>query len=706
MAAALTLVCPARAAQTGEQPAGAAVQAEVSAQQTAAAGGVRVLPSGGLKMESAALLLSGQQGGTLPIAGYAMPLSVAVGERAPVAVVLEVDGDDLLAEHAGDVLYLEVSIYALGPTGGVDARVLQTLALDLELLRPELLAGGLKIVGRLDLAAGTHSLRVLLRNVGSDNLGVRILPLEVPAAEAGRTALLATLLADDPTAWLTVSLPGGAVPAWGTSGAPSARPLLPAGGQGTVRVLAAGLPAGTPLKLEVERPGGAEIGEAPADPVPIVEISREAAAFSGHEVLTFQMDASAVEQGEAELRVTTADGSSSTPVVRVVFADPSVAGRSWAPLVGASAAAGGAAARRAPATESPRGAERRERGADEAERLPTVAAFRAALAQLAAGEAAAAAEALVELESRQLVDRRMSVEKLREAEIEVMEDLAAVDRAALVPVLGAYVELYGRHARRQSTLLASHAREMVFTLAAMVTAEGATPEARQIAATALVALVAALPPSAARVVLSRALRQALVFDPGNVTAHLVLAVDAERNAEYGVALGHLEKIVEVDPGNDEARLRLAINRGRLGQRRAALDLLDELTAERGSAAPTGWWLALAYQELARIHVAEGDFGAAEGALRRGLERLPGEEKLSLQLAVVLAQRGQKAAGEAVVAAISPRPAGREVESARNRYVQLPVSGIGLAAAALRDGAEDRQGTLGDALVKTEGRRGR
>lgn len=82
------------AAAATETPAAATETPAVATE--AAPAGVRVLPTGGLDMEGAALLLSGQQGGLLPLAVFASPLGPAAGGAATV-VVIEVEGSALLA---------------------------------------------------------------------------------------------------------------------------------------------------------------------------------------------------------------------------------------------------------------------------------------------------------------------------------------------------------------------------------------------------------------------------------------------------------------------------------------------------------------------------------------------------------------------------------------------------------------------------------
>ena len=648
--------------------------------------GVRVLPSGGLRMETAALLLSGQQGGPLPLAIAATRLAAA-GERVPVAVVMEVDGSDLLLEQGSGPLHLEVCVYALAAGGAVVGAVLQTVALDLAQLRDPLQAGGVRLVAQLALPPGEVSLRALVRNVGTDNLGVKILPFEVSPAGDGGPVPLALLFTDEAASWLVV--PVGAPPAWpwAPAAAPSARPLLEAGKPARLDLVAVALPAQPSLRVELRRP---LTGELLATVVPALEA--RTAGPGGVERLTLSAPLDGVGPGELELRVTGDGFASASPAVRVVVTELPVAGRSWAAL------AGGPPERLADAAAKPP-----ERSVDHAGSRAIAAAFRDALAQLAGGDLDGARAALVEHETRWLRTDAIATEDLHELQVRAVTGLAKADREAVLPVLALYQELYRYHARRRASLPSTHAREMVFALAAWLGGEGATPAARDLAASALVAFAAELPANGSRLVLSRTLRQALALRARDTSALLALAVDAERNGEYPGALHWLQEILAVDPTHPEARLRLAINRARTGTPKRSVELLTELLDDAAAATtPPPWWLAIAHQELARLHVAAGQRPAAEAVLRRGLERLPGEEKLSLQLAVLLDSPPRRPEARSLLAAWAPTRVDRGFDAARNRYHQLPVELLRRAADDFRRLALARSGALATALRPREG----
>ena len=70
----------------------------------------------------------------------------------------------------------------------------------------------------------------------------------------------------------------------------------------------------------------------------------------------------------------------------------------------------------------------------------------------------------------------------------------------------------------------------------------------------------------------------------------------------------------------------------------------------------GWLLSLAYQELARIQLSDRLFGPGERTLREGLQRLPGDEKLTLLLTAFLGRTFSATASPLAPAAVWDLPA--------------------------------------------------
>ncbi|HEV7672317.1 MAG TPA: tetratricopeptide repeat protein [Thermoanaerobaculia bacterium] len=150
--------------------------------------GVRVLRTGGLRVETAALLWSGQQGGPVAIAAQALPLpgrGPAAQDKVRIAVVIEAAGAALskaAANSETELSYLpvDVAIYALDERGALAGSVIETA----EIPDPiqSLLTHGFRFVAGLALRPGTYSLRILVGHSGSRTFGLRTLPLNVPAA--------------------------------------------------------------------------------------------------------------------------------------------------------------------------------------------------------------------------------------------------------------------------------------------------------------------------------------------------------------------------------------------------------------------------------------------------------------------------------------------------------------------------------------------
>jgi tetratricopeptide repeat protein len=146
---------------------------------SAAPSPVRTLPALGLSVESAALLMSGQEGGELPVGVYAI---AAPGEDGKTRILfrLRLGGPALLAGQTSGVLRVEISLYMLDPEGGVQTSELETVEVDLASQREAIERSGLDFLGSFELRPGSYSLRMLARNPETRKLGVRSAALQVP----------------------------------------------------------------------------------------------------------------------------------------------------------------------------------------------------------------------------------------------------------------------------------------------------------------------------------------------------------------------------------------------------------------------------------------------------------------------------------------------------------------------------------------------
>ena len=201
-------------------------------------------------LTSAAEILSGEEGGNLPVSALALalPLPGAAG-KAVVPLLVEVDGPALLAGHVGPALALEIYAYALGTEGSVDGFLTQRLELDLNKVEDDLRASGLRFYGELELPPGSYEIRLLVKNAQMGGASaLRSVPVEVPAAPQ----LSPPLFVAAAGGWLLTRQaprPGEAAREYpftlaGKPFVPDARPVVAAAGEAQVALLAYDLGSG------------------------------------------------------------------------------------------------------------------------------------------------------------------------------------------------------------------------------------------------------------------------------------------------------------------------------------------------------------------------------------------------------------------------------------------------------------------------------
>ena len=154
-----------------------------------------------------------------------------------------------------------------------------------------------------------------------------------------------------------------------------------------------------------------------------------------------------------------------------------------------------------------------------------------------------------------------------------------------------------------------------------------------------------------------------LVDPGNTEALQGLAAAYERSGEYDKAIEYLMLALAQKPGDPEILLRLALCQ-LCQDERTAEALQPSLLKLTGQGNPE-WIRSVAYQELARVHLASDDVGAAETLLRQGLDELAGDQQLSLQLASILDSQRRRSESHALLDAI--RIEGWEADSPRKVY---------------------------------------
>lgn len=115
-----------------------------------------------------------------------------------VPVLVEIDGEDLLAGRTQGLASLELYGYAFDRDGRVGDFFSQSLALDVARLRSDLLREGLKFYGHLDLLPGDYSLRVLLQDQTTGRWSFRRIEIRVPGARTDGGPGTLTLLFPEP----------------------------------------------------------------------------------------------------------------------------------------------------------------------------------------------------------------------------------------------------------------------------------------------------------------------------------------------------------------------------------------------------------------------------------------------------------------------------------------------------------------------------
>jgi len=642
---------------------------------------VRVLRTGGLKVESAALLVSGEQGGSIHVA--VLPLFFpAAGGRVRVPVVLEIDGVPLLKGNTGNLLRVEIGLYALAANGAVQGSLLETIEADLSRVGTEIERSGLQYAGELALAPGDYSLRVLVRNALTSEVGLRFLPLAVPDPAAGPLLLPPVFPNPGPDAWVAALSKAARVsPAMlADGGLPAAQPVLGVGQEARFELPVWKARSVNELRVEVLRPDGGHVAE-----LPVRILTRREAA--GLDRITASFVPAGLEPGRYLIRAVLPRAEVpawSSPFVLLATGGE---GKPWAELLhGGQGAQRTATASQAPPVPS------RGRRLDAG---PVRDAYRRALQLLAAGDEAAARRAASELEASLLLSPKPAAsEDLAEIELGVARDLAAVAPQSLIPIVILHTSLYRDAHERRDHLLATHAREMVLALANLYAERSGDAAGKRTAAHLVLALASQLIQGAPPGICERAFRQILTFDEEDETARLYLALDAERTGRYAEAVAQLERLLRSHPDSAEARVRLAVNLRRLGRTRDADRLLAGLL-QGPDKTSEAWVLALAYHETGRALSSARRLDEAERVLREGLQRLPGDEKLLVELAAVFDLRHDPAQARQILTAFKPVRDGGD--SARRRYGRPPAEALDRAWTELQRSLPERLPALAKTL---------
>ncbi len=274
------------------------------------------------RLQTAAEILGGEPGGAIRASVLATPFRTT-SAHAYVPVLLEVDGQGLLAGQTDKTLVAEIYAYALDGEGSVQGYFTQNLGLELAKVEGMLKQSGLKFFGDLELPPGEYSLRVMVRNSQTGAHALQVVPIVVPAFDQAGPVLLPPLFPEPQGKWLLTreTLPQGAPqPEYPfilgqEPFIPASKPVLAANQGARVAVMAYNLGSG-----EVR----AEAGVLGADGQPVAGgalqlTGRESGGGRAPDRLVGTFTPSGLRPGEYLLRVTVTDAGGAAQTSTIPF---------------------------------------------------------------------------------------------------------------------------------------------------------------------------------------------------------------------------------------------------------------------------------------------------------------------------------------------------------------------------------------------------
>ncbi len=315
--------------------------------------------------------------------------------------------------------------------------------------------------------------------------------------------------------------------------------------------------------------------------------------------------------------------------------------------------------------------------------------YRGVLELVAADQSEDALTALFDFETGAMEGREpKEVQRLFDAEVEVVKWVGVKDLEALVPMLALHHDAYRMYADRGQPLLAGHSSRLAASLADLYARQGGSEGSRVLGARALASLGIYSQLVGVKLQGLGLMLHALDFDPQNAAALLGIATVHERSGNYHRAAERLLELLKVEPDSREGRLRMAVNLGRLGSEQDARRLFGKLIAEDKD----DWESVVAYEQLAIMEREAGRMEQAESVLRQGLERSPSSECLRTQLAFVLDAQKNPNQSLAVIRALADG-AGQRGPSPRRRYGMGPQETYDRVLVALHENAATRVARL-------------
>lgn len=615
--------------------------------------------TGGLETRSAALILSGQEGGEVPLAMVAVPRSPEASAVPGVDVWCTVAASDLLAGWPeGEDLLVEVYAYALDGDDGVVQHSSRAFHLSQDNHGAALATGeAVHVATHLPLPPGDYSLRLLLLLRQTGRLGLRVQGLTVPPAESAAETIAAPapqvlflqparglLVTDDRAA----SVPG-VVQMAGQSWMPQEWPDL--GVVDRLFLRSSAMPE--QVQILIQEQNGTLLRRLTATPRPL---AGQTGASTLAEVV---LEPTGLPAGQYLLAL---EGMAGTPRGGLGIRIGLSAGSAEATPAAISSEASRPSQRRS----GPQG---------------LAAEYWRVLQRLASPQEArrGALGALVALEEGAMGDGSAKLQaRVMSAELSVANHLAGRQASLLEPLVVLHEEAYRHYRRRGRLLLATHSRKLTARLLELYDEHQAAAVVKPLRAEIFTSQAAFLLELGSSLAARNALSVALENDPQLAPALHLQAAIMEALGEYQRAVELLRRLQDARPADPEAadsfdgaaRLRLAINLRRLGKEEQAETLLQQLI-ERPQ---NDWVTTVAFQELAALLAAAGRHGEALEALRRGVERLPEAARLVIQMASILDAQGRPAEARRRVASID-WVAQRHRDTPRFLYSQWPIDQV-------------------------------
>lgn len=626
----------------------------------------------GVDVRAAALLLSEASGGSLPVETAVVALAGAPGQPGRRALVVEVDGGELVAGLEGDLLVAELFLYVVGAGQELVTFAGRVAVCDLVRWRAPLARSGLKLAVPLELPEGTHTLRFLARRSDGERFALGSLPVVV-TGETPDAVSWWPAIPDREGGWVQVAEPEGVemdLPPSpeGREWRPGVRPVLSAAAPGPLYVVGEAVSPGTTMELIVLAPDGGVADQhtlvfqaaAPAGEDRGLRFASLPALEADPGPHTLRLSHPVL--GARDLAVMLLEGTAEEPVV-------------WAGL--------DAALLQAPAA----GSGGLETGPFHA--LAVRRGYREALGELAAGRTDPALRALAALESATIGGGAGDViDRLGTVQFRVVQGLVREQPEALVPVLHLHHQAQRAAAAAGASLRSAHGRLLAVRLAGLARAHEASRDA---AADMLASFARDLQRGGATASADQLNQQALTLRSGHPAALLGLAAAAERAGDYATAVRLLDQLLKTDAPPPEVRLRLGVSLARLGERRRAIREL-----QRCLTAGPPWVRLVAIQELARVLVASRQSEAALVVLERGREVFPGDQSLVVLTARVLEAQGERVRSAVLLEEMRPDLGGPE-GSPRWRYSQWPDEDVRAARQRLEQAAQRHLPALAGAL---------